>query len=202
MMFTHLYHTSPDTMTAYAVAQLSKRHPCQDKRQWQRIGVRMLMQQLLDSLGIIDTLDESQFPYRLTDSGYYVCFTHSNESVAVIISRQRRVGIDIEVQDIKWQVARRFYHTDEIAILSILAVAQRDFITKWLWQIKESFIKVNQHTLAHGLGINYVTIVPVLLTMLTETTPLPIKIQTKNSRTPHQNYHIMIVPSQQLVMVF
>ena len=201
-MLTHLCHTSLDTTTAYAAARLCKRHHFRDKRQWQRTGVRVLLQKLLDTLGISDTLDESQFPYRLTHSRYYVCFTHSNDNVGVIISCQRSVGIDIEVQDIKWQVAERFYHTDEIAILSTLTLEQRDIIARWLWQIKESFIKVNQHTLAQGMGVNYVTIMPVLLSMMTDGINLPLMVNNKNSSYPQQDYQIMIIPDQQLVIVF
>lgn len=155
---------------------LSARQIAQIRRQQQRKGVRLLLQSLLTNIRIADTLDDSKFPYRLKKSGYYVCFSHSGHSdiassqptdkVAVIISAHRAVGIDIEVQDIAWSVVQRFYHRDEIKMLIDLPMYQRNIVAKWLWQIKESFIKINQYKLAQGLGISYAVIIPKLVVCL------------------------------------
>ena len=51
-----------------------------------------------------------------------------------------------------WQVAKRFYHPSEIAMLEQLSLDKRDYLVRLLWQIKESLIKINQTTLAAGLG--------------------------------------------------
>ncbi|MGO1966138.1 MAG: hypothetical protein ACTH23_06755, partial [Moraxellaceae bacterium] len=56
---------------------LSARNIAHHQRQIQRKGVRLLLQNLLDQLHIHDTLDETAFPYRLINSTYYVCFSHT-----------------------------------------------------------------------------------------------------------------------------
>ena len=172
------------------------------KRQQQRNGVRLLLKTLLHKLAIMDTLDESKFPYRLVNSGYYVCFSHSgngylNNSVAVVISRRRAVGIDIETQDIAWRVAQRFYHPLETTILAALPVSQRMVIAKWLWQFKESFIKIHQYKLAQGLGMDYVPIVLALIDALNEDDSSLILISDNQS-----DYQIAILPYQQTVVIF
>lgn len=221
-MLTHIDYTALNTKTHYAVAQLAERHHSYDKRQWQRHGVRTLLQNLLTTLNMQDTLNDTQFPYRLNDSGYYVCFSHSNDKVAVTISSQRSTGIDIEVQDIKWQVVERFYHTEETSLLLRLPLEQRSLIARWLWQIKESFIKINQHTLAQGLSINYSATIPVLLTISADAMSAPIVIKAinhplnntesgtecnnegdnKSNHREDHNYQIMIIPQQQLVIIY
>ncbi len=175
-----------------------------NKRQQQRSGVRLLLQYLLSKLGITDTLDESQFPYRLVNSRYYVCFSHSgnsqlNDKVAVVISLRHAVGIDIEVQDVAWHVAQRFYHPNEIASLNKLSIAERAHISKYLWQLKESFIKIHQYKLAQGLGIDYSYTIPKLIDSITahDFAMTPIIIKNK-----HTDYQITILPLQQVVVIF
>lgn len=183
-------------------AYLSVRKNAQNQRQQQRIGVRQLLQELLNKLEITDTLDESQFPYRLVNSGYYVCFSHSsdnniNNKVAVVISRRHTVGIDIETNDIAWHVAKRFYHSDEMATLQTLPIAQRDTTIKLLWQIKESFIKINHYKLAQGLGINYKHIIAdTIVSIEQEDSVLTITHDTESS------YRIAFLSSSQTVVVF
>ena len=229
----NIYYTelNPVTMTWCATAQvrpsdsrsnqktstkLSAPQIASLQRQQQRIGVRLLLESLLKKLAISDTLDESSFPYRLIESQYYLCFSHSSDSsktpthiqneiespytpyikVAVIISRHRASGIDIEVNTVKWQIATRFYHPNEMAILQTLPIIQRDNTIKWLWQIKESFIKIHQYTLAQGLGMDYSAIIPEL-----------IKAPKNN---PHlltmaddaSGYLITAIPSQQTVIIY
>ncbi len=187
-----------------------------NQRQQQRAGVRLLLQALLKRLDIVDSLDESNFPYRLTHSQYYVCFSHSSGSnknttrmqndieksdipyvkVAVVISRHRASGIDIEVKEVKWQLAKRFYHPKELAILQALPMIQRSSAIKCLWQIKESFIKIHQYTLAQGLGMDYSVIAPDLIKLPTDSPPL-LTITDDNS-----GYRIAVIPSQQTVIVY
>ena len=227
---THYTELDPMTMTWCATAQLRALHgdiqkntPClsasqiaYNQRQQQRAGVRLLLQALLKKLAIVDILDESSFPYRLTHSQYYVCFSHSSGSnknttrmqndieksdipyvkVAVVISRHRASGIDIEVNAVKWQVAKRFYHPKELAILQDMPIIKRDNVIKWLWQIKESFIKIHQYTLAQGLGMDYTAIIPNLIKHSTDSIPL-LAITDDNS-----GYRIAVIPSQQTVIVY
>lgn len=186
--------TSPAPLTALKNAA--------NKRQRQRNGVRLLLQSLLSKLDIIDTLDESQFPYRLANNRHYVCFSHSgnsrlNDKVAVVISRQRTVGIDIETQDVAEPVAQRFYHPSEMGILAELPIERRVIISRYLWQLKESFIKVYQYKLAQGLGMNYAPIIPLLTGSLTQDANVPFIINEDST-----GYQIVILPLQQTIIVF
>src|SRR5690606_32450038 len=129
--FSHItwhYHISNASLSARKIAY--------QQRQQQRAGVRLLLQSLLNKLGIIDSLDDLSFPYRLVNSQYYVCFSHTGASsqnnstqpsgekpfngldnkIAVVISCHRPAGIDIETNNVEWRVAKRFYHINEIAI--------------------------------------------------------------------------------------
>lgn len=191
----------------------STRETAYHQRQQQRTGVRLLLQSLLDKLNIIDSLDDKSFPYRLIDSQYYVCFSHTGASnkaakhkneklfedldnkVAVVISCHRPAGIDIEVNSVKWQVVQRFYHTNEIVILQTLTTVQRDIIAKLLWQIKESFIKIYQYTLAQGLGMDYSYLIADLIRGATNNSPLLVFSDNKS------NYYIALSLPQQTVIV-
>lgn len=202
----------------YQISQtpLSVRDIASNQRQQQRAGVRLLLQSLLNKLDITDSLDESDFPYRLINSQYYVCFSHTGASsknrpiapkhgklsdtveniVAVIISRHRAVGIDIEINEVAWHVAQRFYHSNEIAILQKLPIIQRDYIVKLLWQIKESFIKIHQYKLAQGLGMDYSSLVAELVNRSKENLPLVIVTGYE------ANYHIALLSFQQTVIIY
>src|SRR5699024_37485 len=104
-----------------SILSLSTRELAHRQRQQQPTGVRLLLQSLLNKLEMIDTLNDASFPYRLANSQYYVCFSHTgthnkiisnqhkNENlfehldnkVAVVISAHRPVGIDIEINAVK-----------------------------------------------------------------------------------------------------
>lgn len=201
----------------YAVTlTLSARETAQHQRQLQKQGVRLLLNTLLSELNISDSLDESSFPYRLSHSGYYVCFSHTSgakennvrnrsvlagdkqikSSVAVIISRHRPVGIDIENHNVKWRVAQRFYSKNELVAIQSLPSNQRDRLAKLLWQIKEGFIKIHQYTLAQGLGMDYAYLIPDLMCGLEAKSA----IQVLKDHLSH--YHIAILPNQHTVVVF
>ncbi|WP_289050425.1 4'-phosphopantetheinyl transferase superfamily protein [uncultured Psychrobacter sp.] len=195
---------------------LSTREIAHRQRQQQRTGVRLLLQSLLNKLEMIDTLDDASFPYRLANSQYYVCFSHTgahnkvisnqhkknkpfdylDNKVAVVISAHRPIGIDIEINAVKWQVAQRFFHANEMAILQTLPPMQRNVIAKLLWQIKESFIKVFQYKLAQGLGKDYSYLIADLIKEATSNSPL-LDINDNKS-----NYRIALLYFQQIVIVY
>ncbi|MEC5211208.1 4'-phosphopantetheinyl transferase [Psychrobacter sp. PL15] len=180
---------------------LSTREIAYNARQQQRNGVRLLLQNLLSKIGIIDTLDQSEFPYRLMNSRYYVCFSHSGDKhlnkVAVVVSTRCAVGIDIEVQEVAWRVAQRFYHANELAILAELASSKRDRVCRLLWQLKESFIKIYQYKLAQGLGIDYAALIPALSSITAQDERSSVIINDNKT-----NYQIAVLPYQQTVVIF
>jgi 4'-phosphopantetheinyl transferase len=209
--FSHItwrYHISNVSLSARKIAY--------QQRQQQRTGVRLLLQSLLNKLDIIDSLDDVSFPYRLVNSQYYVCFSHTGASspntstqpsgeksfngldnkVAVVISCHRPAGIDIEGNNVEWRVAKRFYHTNEIAILQALPITKRDTVAKLLWQIKESFIKIHQYTLAQGLGMDYSHLMTCLINSIKEKLPLLVFEDDKTK------YHLAYLPEQQTVIVY
>ena len=192
-------------------ANLSVGDIARTQRQRQRQGVRLLLQQLLDHLALSDTLDESNFPYRLAKAGHYVCFSHTgnknnsklnentnqtinvplSSTVAVVISPHRPIGVDVENNNVAWHVAKRFYSDSEIAILQSLPMTQRDIIAKLLWQIKESFIKIYQYTLAQGLGIDYAYLINDLIVAMEKQPSLTVITDHKLS------YQIAVLSTQQ-----
>ena len=194
----------------------SARETAYHQRLQQRAGVRLLLQSLLDKLNIIDSLDDISFPYRLVNSQYYVCFSHTGASsqnnstqpnrekpfngldnkVAVVISCHRPAGIDIETNNVEWRVAKRFYHTNEIAILQALTIIQRDTVAKLLWQIKESFIKIYHYKLAQGLGMDYSYLIADLIRGATSNSPLLVFSDNKS------DYYIALSLPQQTVIVY
>ncbi len=213
LMLNHICYTQLNPVTWCATAYVSWQHNAIKtslskpenavyKRQQQRKGVRLLLQALLNKLAIADSLDESKFPYQLTDHRYYVCFSHTSDGlleskVAVTISHHRPVGIDIETQNINWIVARRFYDYSEIAILETLPVFQRDPIAKSLWQIKESFIKIHQYKLAQGLGMPYTSIIHNIIEQSSHNNSALLILNDEQT-----DYQIAMLSAYQTVVVF
>lgn len=207
---SHCYYTQI-TNTCLSAPQIAY-----NQRQLQRTGVRLLLQALLKKLAINDSLDESSFPYRLIDRQHYVCFSHTSAhskiaagiqndredsdmpsiKVAVIINSHRASGIDIEIKAVKWLVAQRFYHPKELTILQTMSLIQRDHVIKYLWQIKESFIKIHQYTLAQGLGMDYSAIIPKLI----EVPKNNVNLLTITDDT--SGYRIAAIDSQQTVIIY
>ena len=125
----------------------------------QRLGVRQLCGELLSHLQIQDELDDSKYPYRLNRSGYYVCFSHSKDYVAVILHSQHPVAIDLEMGDVSMAVAARFYHKDDLLQLQQIAPKQQANVCRLLWQLKECVVKIQQTLLIPTLGQNHATYV-------------------------------------------
>lgn len=208
----------------YQVATAAPRHLvpalARKQRQQQRQGVRQLLQELLKKLEIDDTLDESSFPYRLVNSQHYVCFSHTgaggskqnttskqtnftrlHSKIAVVISHQRPAGIDIETNNIAWHIVKRFYSESELTILQELSTDQRERTAKLLWQIKESFIKVNQYTLAQGLGMDYSHLIPSLIENNKEINASSLLSNIEDTKR-QSVYRIAALQTQQTVIVF
>lgn len=197
----HLYYVQLDASTWCAVATLNVQayDDGKNKREQQRYGVRLLLTTLLDMLFISDTLDESRFPYRLVTSQYYVSFSHSKDKVAVAIGRNRPVGVDIETNLVKWLVAKRFFHQEECALLATMDDSERDRLSTWGWQLKESFIKVHQYKLAQGLGINYASLITRINDRLKEDYQ---RHQVTRIDDTVSDYHVAVLIEQQVIVVY
>lgn len=161
----------------------------------QRSAVRQLLQTMLARLDIDDELDDSEFPYRLRENRYYVCFSHSNNKVAVALSCRRHIGLDIEDREVPWTVAKRFFHNHEITVLKSLSKDQRLRFIQTLWQIKESYIKINNDKLTMGLGIDYSHILTRILGINTNTLSL---VTIEDSKT---DYKITLLNREKTVVV-
>lgn len=130
--------------------------------QQNRQDVRELLSELLDYLCIEDVLCESCFPYRLKHLGYFVCFSHSPQSCAVILSKSHSVGIDVENQEVPEEIAKRHFSQKELAYLSTLSLEDKNQLIRTLWQLKECLIKINQQTLFVGLKTDFSFLLPSL----------------------------------------
>ncbi|MCH9808899.1 MAG: 4'-phosphopantetheinyl transferase superfamily protein [Alphaproteobacteria bacterium] len=78
--------------------------------------------------------------------------SHSGNLGAVAISRDARVGIDIEqLREVTEGVAERFFSADEIAKLDQLHGEQRQQAFFRCWTRKEAFLKATGEGIARGL---------------------------------------------------
>lgn len=89
------------------------------KRNLHWLSTRALLRELLNTPHYIDCqIDEHGKPY-LPDSPYHISFSHSFDYAAVIISRHKPVGIDIEVIREKIErIANKFLIEKEIAFIN------------------------------------------------------------------------------------
>lgn len=134
-----------------------------NKKLIQSAGVRLLLSQLLNHLNITDSLSEHSFPYRLADTGYYVCFSHSQQMLAVAISTTHPIGIDTELRQVSWMACQRFFHPNEVSFLQSHPSSIRSQLATLLWQLKECRIKITQESLNAGMGFSFSFLFPELL---------------------------------------
>jgi 4'-phosphopantetheinyl transferase len=88
------------------------------KRNLHWLSTRVLLRQLLNTTEYIDCqVDDHGKPY-LPDSPYHISFSHSFDYAAVMISKDKPVGIDIEmIKDKIERVASKFLVDQEIDFL-------------------------------------------------------------------------------------
>ena len=108
------------------------------------IAAEILLKRALFDCGIEDFLlryGENGKPY-LADNAVFFNLSHSENTVICAVS-EREIGVDAEkVGEADLEVARRFFHRDEFALLENLPTNEekRDmFFRLWTW--KESFVK-------------------------------------------------------------
>ena len=108
------------------------------------IAAEILLKRALFDCGIEDFLlryGENGKPY-LADNAVFFNLSHSENTVICAVS-EREIGVDAEkVGEADLEVARRFFHRDEFALLENLPTNEekRDMFFR-LWTLKESFVK-------------------------------------------------------------
>jgi 4'-phosphopantetheinyl transferase len=110
------------------------------KRNLHWLSTRVLLRQLLNTDDYIDCqVDEHGKPY-LPDSPYHISFSHSYDYAAVMISKDKAVGIDIEI--IKNKIERvkdKFLIKEEISFLDDRHKIEHLYIC---WCAKEAVYKL------------------------------------------------------------
>lgn len=111
-----------------------------NKRNMHWLGSRVLLRTLLNTTEYIDCqLDGNNKPY-LVNFPYEISISHSNDYAAVIIYKEKAVGVDIEKMSNKIErIAHRFLSSDELAFISINNRIEQLYVC---WGIKETLFKL------------------------------------------------------------
>ncbi len=111
-----------------------------NKRNMHWLGSRVLLRTLLNTTEYIDCqLDGNNKPY-LVNFPYEISISHSNDYAAVIIYKEKAVGVDIEKMSNKIErIAQRFLSSKELAFININNRIQHLYVC---WGIKETLFKL------------------------------------------------------------
>ena len=145
-------HPAPQVIIASAQMVQQSSNRAQQKNA-QSACVRLLLQLAMQRFDIVGEFYDHAYPYRIqsSDKCYFVSFTHSNNQVGLIISLTP-CAIDIEIKDIKHSIAERYFHPNEIEMLSNLSCIDKQKLINFLWRLKECRIKLLQDQLYTGMG--------------------------------------------------
>lgn len=137
--------------TLIALACINQRQTTKSaQRQVQKTAVRHLLSHCMAGRFDGYQLNQTCYPYQITQknkSSFFVSFSHSGNSVALIIS-PTPCGIDIETNPVGYHIAKRFFHQNELRYIAGLANSEKDKATTLLWQIKECMVKLQNTTLS------------------------------------------------------
>lgn len=143
-------HQSQSAIIAYAQMTTAD-------KSLQSPAVRELLYLVLSRLDKQSVLSDDSFPYRLmadAQAQEFVSFSHSRDCVALIISPYP-CGVDVEIRPISQAVAERFFsHQDNLYLQNYPADTQAIY-RQILWQLKESWIKLNGGTLTQGMSVDF-----------------------------------------------
>jgi len=109
------------------------------------IGAGWLLQYALEQAGIPaaqQVFDQTGAgkPYLPHHPQFHFSLSHSGRWVVCAVSHDP-VGVDVEQPRCTWEIARRFFHRDELAGLEQLPVEQQMEQLNRLWTAKEAFVK-------------------------------------------------------------
>lgn len=131
------YHREIDTNTSFALWKIEetaeellgqlqlKEHELlyldtlnNGKRNMHWLSTRVLLRRMMETDEYIDCrVDSSGKPY-LTNFPHYISLSHSYDYAAVMVSKNKAVGIDIElVKDKIERIARKFMRTEELEFI-------------------------------------------------------------------------------------
>ncbi|MES3019155.1 MAG: 4'-phosphopantetheinyl transferase superfamily protein [Bacteroidota bacterium] len=154
-----VYHKELDPSTSFAIwkieesaedllAQLQLKHHeisyldtlINGKRNMHWLSTRVLLRTMMNTDEYIDCqVDSSGKPY-LTNFQHHISLSHSYEYAAVMISKDRAVGIDIElIKDKIERIAHKFMSKEELAFIS----ANRIEHLYACWCAKEAIYKLH-----------------------------------------------------------
>jgi 4'-phosphopantetheinyl transferase EntD len=107
----------------------------------QHLAGRMILQELYDDFPIsLILIADTKKPF-LTDEAYHFSISHCNDYAAAIVSRQNRVGVDIEIPHEKIErIQFKYLNTGEIDLLASLHYSFMQSLTLG-WSIKETVFK-------------------------------------------------------------
>lgn len=110
------------------------------KRNMHWLGSRVLLRTLLNTTEYIDCqLDGNNKPY-LVNFPYEISISHSNDYAAVIIYKEKPVGVDIEKMSDKIErISKRFLSEQELSNISTLNRIEHLYVC---WGIKETLFKL------------------------------------------------------------
>jgi len=111
------------------------------KRHLHWLGTRVLLRTMLNTSEYIDCkVDEHGKPY-LVDIPYHISLSHSFDYAAVMISKSKPVGIDIELISPKVErIAKKFLKKSELAFIQNDHRVERLYVA---WCAKEAVYKCN-----------------------------------------------------------
>ncbi len=143
---------APQVIIAFAKMVQTSRHRLKQKKA-QSACVRSLLQITMHHFDIVGEFHDHAHPYYIDSNKirYFVSFSHSDNQVALIISLTP-CAIDIEVNDIKYSVVERYFHPNEIYLLTQFSPTDRQQLINILWRLKECRIKLIQDQLYTGMG--------------------------------------------------
>jgi phosphopantetheinyl transferase len=112
-----------------------------EKRNLHWLATRVLLRKMLNTIQYIDCqLDENGKPY-LVNHPHHISLSHSYDYAAVMISKTRKVGIDIEIIKSKIErVQHKFLADEELDFISAENRIEKLYVC---WCAKEALYKLN-----------------------------------------------------------
>ena len=105
---------------------------------------------------------ESGKPYSAADPGFHFNISHCENACACIIS-DVPCGVDAEKKfAIRENLIRKICHPDEYEIMEKLEAEEKERQLRFLWSMKESFVKMDGRGLGYGIdSVNLASLLPV-----------------------------------------